>query len=55
MVVGDPGALAHGTTKKEAVHEVREQDLIVLARKHRPPLHEAADEQDPRPNGVQIR
>ena len=55
VVVGDPAALAHARADKETAREAPEQDPIVVARRKRPPIQEAAEEQDPWPNGVQIR
>jgi diguanylate cyclase (GGDEF)-like protein len=55
VMVGDPAAVAHAKAEKETAHEMPEQDPIVVARKKRPPIQEAAEEYDPRPNGVQIR
>jgi diguanylate cyclase (GGDEF)-like protein len=55
VVTGDPVVPGHAKPETEAAHEAPEQDPIVLARKMRPPIHEAAEEHDPQPNGVQIR
>jgi diguanylate cyclase (GGDEF)-like protein len=55
VVVGDPAVLANAKPEKETAHEVSRQDPIVVARKKRPPIQEAADEHDPQPNGVHIR
>ncbi len=60
-VVGDPAAvaMADGDAPAEAPRSpspmVPQDGPIVAARTARPPMHEAADEEEPRPSGVQIR
>jgi diguanylate cyclase (GGDEF)-like protein len=55
VVSGDAMVPAQAKAETDNGHEAPAQDPIVVARKKRPPIHEAADEHDPRPNGVQIR
>ncbi len=60
-VVGDPATVVAGeghaeVPAPEPPAPVAPQDgPIVAARNARPPMHEAADEEEPRPSGVQIR
>ncbi len=54
-LVGDPHALQAKAAGTAAVPEEPADGPIVAARAARPPIHEAADEEEPRPSGVQIR
>ena len=55
-VVGDESAVKKDTPADSAPEtSPPEEEPIDMARKARPPIHEAADEEEPRPSGVQIR
>jgi diguanylate cyclase (GGDEF)-like protein/PAS domain S-box-containing protein len=54
-VVGDPLAVKAKAAEHPAAPEEPADGPIFAARGARPPIHEAADEEEPRPNGIQIR